>query len=173
MATPGVHKRPPWYSFVVAWPRDLCATMATPLRGTISWRPRGRADIGFNVELLVYARHHGLPGGKSLVGISIGESPQVEELEAGAPTSYLEVRVRADAPDLLTEITLLVTKALAARGVPGRHRELAYDGVRGSVRLLPEPGFDSSRSICRTILPVLAHCRVHRDTLTTAPVSAV
>lgn len=130
-----------------------------------------RADIGFSVELLVYARNHGLSLGKSVVGISVGESPRVETLHADVVTSYLEVRVRADAPDPVTEITLLVAKALAAQGLPGSGRELTYDGVRGNVRLLPEPGFDSTQSICRAILPVLARCRVHRDTLTTAAVA--
>lgn len=130
-----------------------------------------RADTDFTVELLVYARNHGLSLGKSLVGISIGESPRVEALQADAVTSYLEVRVRADAPDPVTEVTLLVAKALAVQGLPGDGRELAYDGVRGNVRLLPEPGFDSTRSICRAILPVLARCRVHRGTLTTAAVA--
>lgn len=130
------------------------------------------ADIAFTVEFLVYARNHGLSQGKSLVGLSIGASPRVETLEeTQSPTSYVEVRVRADLSDPVTEITLLVTKALAAQGLPGGRRELAYNGARGSVRLLPEPGFDSSRSICRAILPVLGHCRVHRDTLTTAAVA--
>ena len=138
------------------------------------------------MELLVYVRNHRAPGlagsaagldaGRSFVGIAVGESPRVEVLPVevppgDAPTSYVEVRLRADAIDPATEITLLVAKALAIQGLPGGFRELEYEGVRGSVKLLPEPGFATTREICRAILPVLQRCRVHRGTVTTATVA--
>lgn len=130
------------------------------------------------MQLLVYVRNHrapGTPGGsldgaRSFVGIAVGEAPRVEVLPDDAPSSYVEVRLRADAVDPATEIALLVAKALATQGLPGGFRELEYEGLRGSVRLLPEPGFDSTREICKAILPVLQRCRVHRGTVTTANV---
>jgi hypothetical protein len=128
------------------------------------------------MELLVYVRNHWAEGedlgsGRSFVGIAVGEAPRVEVLPEDAPTSWVEVRLRADAIDPATEIALLVAKALATQGLPGGFRELEYEGLRGSVRLSPEPGFDSTREICRAIMPVLQRCRVHRGTVTTANVA--
>jgi hypothetical protein len=127
------------------------------------------------MELLVYVRNvrkHGAGPVRTYVGIAVGEAPRVEVMLEDAPTSYVEVRVRADAVDPATEIALLVAKALAIQGLPGGEAELEYEGMRGSVRLLPEPGFDSTREICRAILPVLQRCRVHRGTVTTARTTA-
>lgn len=124
------------------------------------------------MELLVYVRNYGLTTGRTFVGIAVGESPRAETIQEQSPTSYVEVRLRADAPDPATEIALLIAKALATQGLPGSWHELQYDGFRGSVRLLPEAGFDSTREICKAILPVLHRCRVHRGTVTTAVASA-
>jgi hypothetical protein len=124
------------------------------------------------MELLVYARNHGLATGRTFVGIAVGEHPRVETLPTDEPTSFVEVRLSAAVHDPATEIGLLVAKALAAEGLPQAHRELKYEGMRGGVRLRAEPGFDTTRSICRLLLPVLQRCRVHRGTLTTASVPA-
>jgi hypothetical protein len=124
------------------------------------------------MELLVYARNHGLSTGRSFVGIAVGECPHMETLPMDAPTSFVEVRIPAGVSDPATEIGLLVAKALAAQGAPGSQRELRYEGRRGAVRLQAEPGFDTQRAICRLLLPVLQRCRVHRGTLTTLPAAA-
>ena len=124
------------------------------------------------MELLVYARNHGLSKGRTFVGIAVGECPRVETLPTDYPTSFVEVRVSADVADPATEIGLLVAKALAAEGAPGPDRMLRFSGPTGHVRLLAEPGFDNPKAICRLLLPVLQRCRVHRGTVTTLPMTA-
>jgi hypothetical protein len=138
------------------------------------------------MELLVYARNHvlggvpcgalgggsgpgrssALPGRRTFVGIAVGVAPQVEALEDQLPTSFIEVRIGADAPDPVTEIALLVAKALAAEALPSRGGLLEFSCARGRVRLWPEPGFDTPRTICRALMPVLEKCRVQRGLLT-------
>ena len=74
--------------------------------------------------------------------------------------------------DQLPTVKDVVAKvAINPNTVLKAYRELEYEGLRGSVRLLPEPGFDSTREICRAILPVLQRCRVHRGTVTTSNVA--
>ena len=124
------------------------------------------------MELLVYARNHGLATGRTFVGIAVGECPRVETLPMDYPSSFVEVRVAATVADPATEIGLLVAKALAAEGTPGPDELLRFSGPTGEVRLLAEPGFDNTKAICRLLLPVLQRCRVHRGTVTTLPMTA-
>lgn len=122
------------------------------------------------MQLLVYARNH--RSGRTFVGLALGEDPRVEvpgaDDDADDPAmSYVEVRMDAGTLDVPTAVSLLVTKAIARDARRALRREVTFQCDAGAVTMRLAPGFLSARDVCEPLEPVLARCRVWRDTLVT------